>query len=279
MATYAIGDLQGCFKTLQILLNKIEYRRERDVLWFVGDLVNRGPASLECLRFVHSLGDRAITVLGNHDLHLLAVAAGQRKAGENDTLQSILDAPDRDLLLHWLRRQKLLHVDGGFVMVHAGLLPEWDLDLSTQLADEVETALRRDDYVSLLSNMYGNQPDHWNDKLNGIERLRITINAMTRLRALEIRKKKSAIIDLKFKGEPEKMPDTLRPWFESRHPSLAGRTVIAGHWSALGLRITEDFVGLDSGCVWGRELTAFRLEDRKVFQVACAEDTLPAGWD
>lgn len=279
MATYAIGDLQGCFKTLQILLDKIEYHRERDVLWFVGDLVNRGSGSLECLRFVHALDKRAITVLGNHDLHLLAVAAGQRKAGDNDTLQPILDAPDRDRLLHWLRRQQLMHVEREFVMVHAGLLPEWDIDLAMQLAGDVESALRRDDYVSLLANMYGNQPDHWDDKLSGIERLRITINAMTRLRALEVRKKKSAIIDLKFKGEPDKMPGTLQPWFETRHPSLAGKTVIAGHWSALGLHVTDDFIGLDSGCVWGRELTAFRLEDRKVFQVACAEDTLPAGWD
>lgn len=279
MATYAIGDLQGCFKTLQILLDKIEFHRERDVLWFVGDLVNRGPASLECLRFVRSLADRAITVLGNHDLHLLAVAAGQRKAGENDTLQPIFDAPDRDSLLHWLRQQKLLHVEHNFVMVHAGLLPEWDIGLAQQLATDVESELRGSDHVSLLANMYGNQPDHWSDKLDGIERLRITINAMTRLRVLEVRRKKSTVIDLKFKGEPVNMPDGLQPWFDSRHPSLAGRTVIAGHWSALGLHVTDDFIGLDSGCVWGRELTALRLDDRTVFQVACAEDKIPAGWD
>ncbi|MBL8523763.1 MAG: symmetrical bis(5'-nucleosyl)-tetraphosphatase [Betaproteobacteria bacterium] len=279
MATYAIGDLQGCFKTLQVLLDKIEYQREHDVLWFVGDLVNRGPASLECLRFVNSLGNRAITVLGNHDLHLLAVAAGQRKAGENDTLQPILDAPDRDSLLQWLRQQRLLHVERQFVLVHAGLLPEWDVRLAQQLANEVETQLRGDSHVSLLANMYGNQPDHWSDKLGGIERLRITINAMTRLRAIEVRKKKSAVIDLKFKGEPDKMPDSLRPWFESLHPSLTERTVIAGHWSALGLHITDNFIGLDSGCVWGRELTALRLEDRKIFQVVCAEEKIPAGWD
>jgi bis(5'-nucleosyl)-tetraphosphatase (symmetrical) len=279
MTTYAIGDLQGCFATLQRLLDKIDFNPSRDRLWFVGDLVNRGPDSLACLRLVKSLGDRAITVLGNHDLHLLAVAAGHGKSGANDTLQPILDATDRDDLLHWLRNQKLLHVEDDFVMVHAGLLPEWDLDLARQLAAGVETELRGENHLSLLTNMYGNQPDHWSGKLSGIERHRITINVMTRMRALEVRKKKSAIIDLKFKGELAGMPDTLQPWFHCRHPSFANKTVIAGHWSALGLHITDNFAGLDTGCVWGRELTALRLDDRKVFQVTCVEDKIPAGWD
>jgi len=279
MATYAIGDLQGCFKTLDRLLDKIGFAAASDKLWFVGDLVNRGPGSLECLRYVKNLGDRAVTVLGNHDLHLLAVAAGHGKAGTNDTLQPILDAADRDDLLHWLRQQKLLHAEGDFVMVHAGLLPEWDFALAQQLADEVQTQLRGADPLSLLANMYGNQPAHWGDKLTGIDRSRIVINAMTRMRALEIRKKRSARIDLKFKGGIPDLPDELQPWFNYRHPSFENKTVIAGHWSALGLHITENFIGLDTGCVWGRELTALRLDDRKIFQVSCAEEKIPAGWD
>jgi bis(5'-nucleosyl)-tetraphosphatase (symmetrical) len=279
MATYAIGDLQGCFKTLERLLDKVGFATASDRLWFVGDLVNRGPGSLECLRYVKSLGGRAVTVLGNHDLHLLAVAAGHGKSGANDTLQPILDAIDRDDLLHWLRQQQLLHAEGDFVMVHAGLLPEWDLSLAQRLADEVQTHLRSADYLSLLANMYGNQPDHWSEKLSGIDRHRITINAMTRMRALEIRKKKNALIDLKFKGEITDMPGELRPWFNCRHPSFENKTVIAGHWSALGLHISKNFIGLDTGCVWGRELTALRLDDRKVFQVPCAEERIPAGWD
>lgn len=278
MATYAIGDLQGCFKTLERLVNNLAFNPAKDRLWFVGDLVNRGPGSLDCLRFVRSLGDRAVTVLGNHDLHLLAVAEGFGKVGAHDTLQPVLDAPDRDELLHWLRQQKMLHVEGRYVMVHAGLLPEWDLPLAQQLAADVELALSGANFRSLLADMYGNQPDRWSDSLGKAERYRITINAMTRMRALTVRKHRSTL-DLKYKGELAAMPAPLQPWFTTRHPGFSGKTVIAGHWSALGLHISDDFIGLDSGCVWGRELTALRLEDQAVFQVDCAEDTVPKGWD
>ena len=278
MATYAIGDLQGCFKTLERLLDSLAFNPAKDRLWFVGDLVNRGPGSLDCLRFVRSLGDRAVTVLGNHDLHLLAVAEGFGKVGAHDTLQPVLDAPDRDELLHWLRQQKMLHVEGRYVMVHAGLLPEWDLRLAQQLAAEVELALSGANYRSLLADMYGNQPDRWSDSLDKAERYRITINAMTRMRALTVRKHRSTL-DLKYKGELAAMPAPLQPWFTVRHPGFSGKTVIAGHWSALGLHISDNFIGLDSGCVWGRELTALRLDDQAVFQVDCAEDTVPKSWD
>ncbi|MEP7154831.1 MAG: symmetrical bis(5'-nucleosyl)-tetraphosphatase [Betaproteobacteria bacterium] len=275
MATYAIGDLQGCFATLQVLLDKIDFNRAKDRLWFVGDLVNRGPASLECLRFVVGLGDRAITVLGNHDLHLLAVSEGLARQGKHDTLGPILEAPDRVQLLTALRHSRMLHVDGDNVMVHAGLLPQWSLGLSQQLAGEVEDALRGPGYRDLLAGMYGNEPAMWSDRLNGMDRHRITINAMTRMRVLNERNE----LDLKFKGEIEDLPPGFSPWFERRHASFAEKFIVAGHWSALGLRVTSHFAGLDSGCVWGRELTACRLEDRTVFQVPCAETALPKGWD
>ncbi len=275
MATYAIGDLQGCFITLQALLKKIEFDPARDRLWFVGDLVNRGPGSLQCLRFVHSLEGRANTVLGNHDLHLLAVSEGLGKAGKHDTLAAILDAPDRDELLRWLRDREFLHVEGDFVLVHAGLLPQWSLDLARSLAQHLEGELRGTNYREFLANMYGNEPDVWSDELEGMSRHRIAINAMTRMRVVDEQNR----LDLKFKGEIDDLPSGFSPWFERRHLSFAEKTVIAGHWSALGLCVRSNFVGLDTGCVWGRELTALRLEDRVVFQVPCAEIESAKGWD
>lgn len=275
MATYAIGDLQGCFDTLQSLLQRISFDRERDRLWFVGDLVNRGQKSLECLRFVSSLGDRATVVLGNHDLHLLAFAEGFGRAGRHDTLRSILDAPDRDDLLAWVRRQKLLHVEGDFVLVHAGLLPQWDITLAAELAGEASRLLRGADYRELLREMYSNMPDKWRADLSGMDRLRITINAMTRMRVLTADDR----LDLTFAGELANRPADTTPWFERRHESFAGKTIIAGHWSALGLYKAPGFFALDSGCVWGRALTALRLDDSVVFQAPCVESTIPVGWD
>ena len=275
MATYAIGDLQGCFLTMETLLAKIAFNHSRDRLWFVGDLVNRGLGSLECLRFVKHLADRAVVVLGNHDLHLLAVAEGLGKSGKHDTLAAILNAPDRDELLDWLRNRLMVHAEGEFVMVHAGLLPQWDLALAMKLAHEVEAALRGKDYRSLLANMYGNEPDTWRDELAGLDRRRIAINAMTRMRVVS----DDARMDLKFKGGLASLPEGLSPWFERRHSSFADKTIISGHWSALGLHVSSRFIGIDTGCVWGRELTAVRLEDRMVFQVPCAEFSIPQGWD
>ena len=275
MATYAIGDLQGCFQTMEALLAKIAFNRSSDRLWFVGDLVNRGPGSLECLRFVRHLADRAIVVLGNHDLHLLAVAEGLGKSGKHDTLAPILNAPDRDELLHWLRNRLMMHAEGDFVMVHAGLLPQWDIALAMNLARELEATLRGTDYRSLLGNMYGNEPDIWRDDLAGMDRCRIAINAMTRMRVVT----GGARMDLKFKGGLANLPDDRSPWFDRRHSSFADKTFIAGHWSALGLHVSSRFIGIDTGCVWGRELTAVRLEDRMIFQVPCAESSVPKGWD
>jgi bis(5'-nucleosyl)-tetraphosphatase (symmetrical) len=275
MSTYAIGDLQGCFLTLQRLLEHIGFDRRQDRLWFVGDLVNRGAGSLACLRFVRDLGDRAVAVLGNHDLHLLAVAEGVAKLGKHDTLQEILDSPERDSLLEWLRRQTLLHVDDKFAMVHAGLLPGWDWETARRLSGEISRQLRGDQCVELLENMYGNDPAEWQDSLAGHARSRVILNAMTRMRIVDSRGR----MDLKFKGELSAVPEKFTPWFNAPTNRPPTRTVVFGHWSALGLYESRDFIGLDSGCVWGRELTALRLDDRKLFQVPCAESFRPAGWD
>lgn len=267
MATYAIGDLQGCFCTLELLLEKIRFDRSHDRLWFVGDIVNRGRSSLECLRFVRDLADRAVVVLGNHDLHLLAVSEGLCRPNKLDTLAPILNAPDRAELLDWLRNTKMMHVEGNFAMVHAGLLPQWSLDLAQGLAMEVERLLSGPAYRSLLANMYGDEPDTWSDSLSDSDRRRITINAMTRIRVV----KNASQMDLQFKGAIADLPEGLSPWFEHVHPSLKAKTVIFGHWSALGLHVSRRHIGIDTGCVWGRELTAVRLEDRAIFQVPCAE--------
>ena len=269
MSTYAIGDLQGCYVSLQALLTKIKFNKSRDALWFVGDLVNRGPDSLACLRFASGLGDRAIAVLGNHDLHLLAVAEGVSRAGKRDTIQRILNAPDRDDLLAWLRSQKLLHVDSQFIMVHAGLLPQWSLKMAISLAHEVEALIRGRERRSFLKSMYGDEPVLWDDALVGDARSRLVANAMTRMRLLN----KQDEVNLDYKGGLAAIPMGTVPWFTRRHASTVNKTVIAGHWSALGLHVTRNFVGLDTGCAWGQQLTAMRLEDRAIFQVDCAEDT------
>lgn len=268
MALYAVGDLQGCFEPLQRLLDRIAFDPARDELWFSGDLVNRGPDSLACLRFVKGLGDRAVTVLGNHDLHLLCVAAGVERARPRDTLEAVLDAPDRDELLDWLRHRPLLHVDGGHALVHAGLLPQWSVPQALGLAGEVEGQLRGPAYRELLSNLYGDLPDRWRDGLVGIERWRVVINAMTRLRVCD---REGAMV-LRFKGGPADARGEWLPWFDVPGRASADHTVIFGHWSALGVRVEPRVVALDSGCVWGRALTAVRLGDRTVHAVAC-----PAG--
>ena len=275
MSRYAIGDLQGCFRSLEALLRKLDFDEAHDQLWLVGDLVNRGPGSLECLRFVRGLGKRATVVLGNHDLHLLAVAEGLSKVGKRDTIQPILDAPDRDELLAWLRNQKLLHAEGNFLMVHAGLLPQWSLAEALALAGEIEALIRGPTRRAFLKAMYGGEPRRWDDALTGDARHRIVTNALTRMRILG----KNNELDLEFKGELASIPTGCVPWFTKRHPSLADKTIIAGHWSALGLYITPNFIGLDSGCAWGHQLTALRLEDRAIFQVDCTDTNIPDGFE
>jgi len=266
MAIYAVGDIQGCYTELVQLLEKISFDRAQDQLWFVGDLVNRGDDSLAVLRLVQSLGDRAITVLGNHDLHLLAVAAGVAELHRSDTLDEILNAPDRDELLDWLRQQPLFHVQDGVALVHAGLLPSWTVKQAGKLAREVEVALRSDDYVDFLGHMYGNQPNAWDEKLTGYKRLRLITNALTRMRICT----DAGEMEYKFKAEMSKIPDGYRAWFDIPARASASATVVFGHWSALGLIVRENVIALDTGCLWGGPLTAIRLEDRAVFQVPCA---------
>lgn len=274
MATYAIGDVQGCFSALQRLLDKIRFDAARDRLWFVGDLVNRGPDSLAVLRFVKNLGDRAVAVLGNHDLHLLMVAEDCAKPLKNDTLQEVLEAPDRKELLDWLRCQRIMYTDCGFVMVHAGLLPSWSVEKALSLAREVEDALRGENYRELVERMYGNHPPQWRDDLTGIDRLRVIINAMTRLRVCTER----GVMEFAHKGKPENAPRGYLPWYDVPGRANRDATIICGHWSALGLLLRDDVLALDTGCLWGGNLSAVCLENRRVFQVSCDEQKGSTGW-
>lgn len=268
MATYAVGDIQGCFASLQALLEKCSFSPEFDRLWLVGDLVNRGPRSLETLRFVKGLGDRAVTVLGNHDLSLLMAAEGFGKRHRSDTIDDILAATDRDELLHWLRHQRLMHVQGDYAMVHAGLLPAWSVAEAQALAGEVEQALQAENYREFLANMWGSEPGSWDSSLTGWPRLRVIVNAMTRMRFCS----PAGEMDFKAKGELSQAPAGYLPWFEVPGRRSAATVLVTGHWSALGLRLEPNLLALDSGCLWGGKLSALRLEDRALFQVDCAAD-------
>jgi bis(5'-nucleosyl)-tetraphosphatase (symmetrical) len=265
MATYAIGDIQGCYDEMRRLLDTVDFDPAQDRLWLVGDLVNRGPQSPEVLRYLRGLGDRAIAVLGNHDLNLLVVAAGVRKPHRDDTLDALLAAPDRDELLDWLRRQRLMHADAGYAMVHAGLLPQWSIAQALTLAHEVETALQGPDYGEFLNCMYGNTPAQWRDDLSGYDRLRVIVNAMTRLRLCT----PDGVMEFTHKTGLADAPAGYLPWFDVPGRASSDMPVLFGHWAALGLTLRADVLGLDSGCVWGRRLTAVRLEDRRVFQCGC----------
>ena len=267
MATYAIGDVQGCFDSLQNLLAACTFDPTRDRLWLVGDLVNRGPKSLETLRLIKSFGNSAITVLGNHDLYLLMVAEGGAKfRGKDDTLDDVLNAPDRDELLDWLRRQPLCHVEGDYCLVHAGLLPQWSAKRARELAREVEAKLQGKDYPEFVRNLWGGEPAAWDDDLKGWPRLRVIVNAMTRMRFCT----RKGVMEFKAKGKLANAPAGYLPWFDVPERKSASSILVTGHWSALGLRITQNQLALDSGCLWGGHLTAVRLEDRRVFQVDCS---------
>ncbi|MDC0575634.1 symmetrical bis(5'-nucleosyl)-tetraphosphatase [Nitrosomonadaceae bacterium] len=268
MATYAIGDIQGSYNEFRRLLDLINFNA-KDKLWLVGDIVNRGPNSLLLLRFLRAMNDAVVAVLGNHDLHLLVVAEGFAKAQPGDTLQGVLNAPDRDELLHWLRHQRLLHVSGDYVMVHAGLLPSWSVMQAANLAQEAESFLHNKDHEEFrkfCSHMYGNQPDQWSASLEGYERIRVIINAMTRMRVCTY----DGRMDFTFKGRVEDIPIDYLPWFDVPGRASKEATVICGHWSALSLQVKSNLIALDTGCMWGGSLTAIRLEDRRVFQVPCA---------
>jgi len=271
MSVYAIGDVQGCYDALQRLLEHIGFDESHDQLWFVGDLVNRGPASLATLRFVKNLGECAVTVLGNHDLHLLAAAAGHRAPKSSDTLADVLGAPDRDALIDWLRRRPLLHVDErlGFAMVHAGIPHIWNFDAARARAREVECALAGDDYEDVLAAMYGNNPACWDDELRGMKRLRLIINYLTRMRLIDA----VGTLDLTYDGPLVGIPRGYSAWFEFYRTVPPRFPVIFGHWAALnGVSGMERMHALDTGCVWGNRLTALRLDDVERFSVGFVED-------
>ena len=276
MARYAIGDIQGCCDELQALLSRLRFSADRDQVWFVGDLVNRGPQSLETLRLVRALGANATVVLGNHDLHLLALAFGsKRKVKDGDTLGPIFEAADRDQLLEWLLRRPLAVFDEprGDFLVHAGLVPDWSPREAAKLAREVEAVLREDPRA-LFDAMYGNKPDRWSDKLRGMDRLRFIINVFTRMRFVAA----DGTVDLKQKGAPGEQSDGLIPWFDA--PARASRDVrvVCGHWSTLGLTRRKDLLALDTGCVWGGALTAVNLDtEEDPVQLPCTGHQLPGG--
>ncbi|MBI5919643.1 MAG: symmetrical bis(5'-nucleosyl)-tetraphosphatase [Nitrosomonadales bacterium] len=274
MATYAIGDIQGCGDELKRLLEVCRFDPVQDKLWLVGDLVNRGPDSLGVLRLVKSLGDAAVTVLGNHDISLLALAEGLGRSHPGDTMGNVLNAPDREDLLTWLRAQKLFHAENGYVLVHAGLLPQWSVAQAMALVAEVEAALHGPDYRELFAHLYGNQPVQWDDSLSGYDRLRVIINACTRLRVCT----PSGAMEFKFKGELQNVPAGYLPWFDAPHRASTDTTVVCGHWSALGLMLRKDIIALDTGCLWGGMLTAIRLEDRQLFQVPCLTQPVAKDW-
>jgi len=269
MAVYAIGDIQGCYDPLRRLLDTLEFDPSCDTLWFVGDLVNRGPKSLEVLRYIKGLGESAITVLGNHDLHLLALEANAIEGGEHsESLQKLLDAPDAGELCEWLRHRPLAHYDVGLntMMVHAGTHPTWSVRKTMARAAEVENELQTGDFRILLEKMYGNTPTSWSGKLRGYKRLRFIINCLTRMRMITTNDR----LNFSHNGAPWHARKNLLSWYVAEGRATAETRVVFGHWSQLGLIVTPDLISVDTGCVWGRQLTAVRLDKRipRVIQVA-----------
>lgn len=269
MAVYAIGDLQGCLDELQQLLQAIHFDPDNDQLWFVGDLVNRGPQSLQTIQFVRSLGTSVRCVLGNHDIHLLACHAGIEHFKPKSSLNQILQHEQVDEIINWLRFQPLLHFDAqlNWLMVHAGLLPQWDLNTAQQCASEVEAQLQSPDYVDFLKHAYGDTPNQWSPALQGQDRRRVILNAFTRLRLCDHQGK----MDFKYKGPLNGQEQPLRAWFDVPRKS-ENLNIVFGHWSAVGLKQTNNLLGLDTGCLWGGQLTAARLDQQSVtlYQIDCA---------
>lgn len=266
MATYAIGDIQGCYKSLHRLLDQIAFDPLSDTLWLVGDLVNRGPDSLLTLRFLKSLGSSVRPVLGNHDLFLLAAAEGIVTLRPKDTIQDVLSADDCSDLTNWLRRQPLHQREGSFFMVHAGLHPRWSIEQAMSFAKEVEGVLAGSDYKTLLQELFHGSTPQWDPALKGTERLVAIARVFTRLRTISLAGEMSS-----FSGPPEDAPPGFMPWFRIPDRRSNDCTIITGHWAALGLHIEPNILTIDSGCVWGRQLTAVRLEDRAVYQVEYAD--------
>lgn len=261
---WVIGDLQGC---LDPVLSLVERLPAKAPIWLTGDLINRGPRSLDTLRWVIAQGSRVRTILGNHDLHLLSIALGIRKPHRNDTYDDILNAPDRADLIDWLRSQPLAHYEYGWLMVHAGVLPQWTVSKALALAEEVSAVLRGPHWTKFIPAMYGNEPSQWRDTLGGDERLRIIVNALTRLRFCD----RDGRMEFATKEGVGAAPPGFMPWFDVPARATADTPIVFGHWSALGLINRPDLVAIDTGCVWGRQLSAVRLCDRAVMQVQCAE--------
>lgn len=270
-STFVIGDVQGCDDQLQALLEKIDAIDPQAHLLFAGDLVNRGPKSLASLRRIKTLGARVNTVLGNHDLHLLAVANGIRPRHRNDTLDDILAAPDREELLDWLRHRPMAIAHDNCLLVHAGVFASWDKTQTLALAQEVEQQLRSDNYPALLADMYGNHPQQWDDNLQGMARIRCIINGLTRMRFCH----SNGSMDFDLKEGSDKAPEHLTPWFDLTQRRTQDCTMMFGHWSTLGLVLRDNLISLDTGCVWGGRLSAVRLEDRLVVQVESEQHQSP----
>lgn len=269
---WMIGDIQGCYTPLDALLAQpVIADNPLTRFWFAGDLVNRGPKSLQTLRRLMSIEDRSVFVLGNHDLHLLAMAAGIRGPGKNDTSHEVLTAPDAGDIIYWLRHRKLAHFELDHLMVHAGVLPKWSVKKTLSLASEVEQALRSDNWAKSLQKMYGNEPTRWKEGHTGAKRLRVIINALTRLRMCNPK----GHMMLSVKSSPRDRSDDLIPWFDMPGRATNDVTVVFGHWSTLGLLNRPDVICLDTGCVWGGHLTAMRLQDRKLVQIACHQEMDP----
>lgn len=265
---YLVGDLQGCCGAFDRLLQRIDFSPSRDHLVVLGDLVNRGPSSLATLQRLRALGNAADCLIGNHDLHLLAVAHGVRKRHPSDTLDDILDSPERDAWIDWLRHRRLAMMHGGWLTLHAGVVPQWDAPTTLALAAEVEAVLRGTDLGGFIQQMYGNLPDLWRDDLQGAERWRLVINALTRMRYCTTEGR----LDFSYKERPETAPSGLMPWFDLPWRRTRGTPIAFGHWSALGLIDRPELLGLDTGCVWGGSLTAVRIDGarRELIQVDCA---------
>ena len=271
---YLIGDLQGCCDALDRLLAEIGFSASRDRVYVLGELVNRGPQSLATLRRLRALGDAAVCLLGNHDINLLGVAHGVRKLHRGDTLAEILDAPDREAWLEWLRQRRMAVHEHGWLMVHAGVVPQWDVAITMQLAGDVERCLRSPGGVEFLELMYSNQPARWSEELMGYERLRFAVNVLTRIRFVSA----DGTLDLDAKESPGEVPAGLYAWFDAPRRLTQGTPIAFGHWSTLGLVNRADLLGLDTGCVWGGQLTAVRIDSgaREVIQVECAQAQRPS---
>lgn len=268
MAIYAIGDVQGCYDELLRLLDAITFNEQSDQLWFVGDLVNRGPKSLETLRFIKALGDSAVAVLGNHDMHLLAAACSVPSSNTKAALKEVLAAPDRDELIDWLRHRPLFHHDEHFCMVHAGIPPQWDFKKTQKMAQEVEKALQSNAYKSLLKAMYGDKPDLWSPVLRGTSRLRFIINCFTRMRYCDAEGR----LEMNFNGSPGSQPNHLMPWFTVPNRKSVDMKIVFGHWSSLGYYEGHNCYAIDTGCLWGGQLTALKLGEQVVrFSIDCSD--------